>query len=106
MNAHTPGPWRVGPTAKVQGERDGYATVKAPDGRVVARCSYNGLPLDAADADARLIAAAPDYAEAFAKLCAIVGQPDDAAEVPDATVGRVAKAIVREYAAIAEAVGK
>ena len=64
MSTRTWERWRVGPSAHVRGERDGYVTVKSESGRVVARCDYNGLPLDDADANARLIAAAPELLEA------------------------------------------
>ena len=63
---HTPGPWKIE-------ERMGHAfdarlVIVAPDVNRIAIISKNGGAADH-DANARLIAAAPDLLEALQKLC-------------------------------------
>ncbi len=84
---HTPGPWHVG--AGSRGVRD----VMASD-RAIARLYADDAPSRGCDvparvdADARLIAAAPDLAAALARLVELADDPeaqdDDATAHPEA----------------------
>ncbi len=92
---HTPGPWHV--TGQSEGGR--YITVKAEQGRTVARVPFNtereveaGQITDSADAD--LIAAAPDL---LAALRRVMEAMDDGSDQP---------ALVEARAAIALAMGE
>lgn len=56
--AHTSGPWQI---------RERYLVTNSAD-RVVADCGFGSLPDDECEANARLIAAAPDLRAALAAL--------------------------------------
>lgn len=60
MSNHTPGPWRVPITMPTD-------VVDSAENRWIANCrpSVNGAPLEQQEANARLIAAAPDLLEAL-----------------------------------------
>ncbi len=98
---HTPGPWHAGETY------GGKRWVYDRNNLRVCKAASDPKPAERA-ANERLIAAAPDYAEAFERLCAIA-LDHGSGEVPDAAVGKVAKAIAHEYserAAIKKARGQ
>lgn len=67
MNAHTPGPWEAGRNPKWDaGRSNGWVVRPAgefPHGRWIADCGYPGEP--EREANARLIAAAPEMLEAL-----------------------------------------
>jgi hypothetical protein len=65
---HTSGPWSVDGGEEVRGER--FVRVTARGGYVVARTKRNGID-DAAEANARLIAAAPELLEALKRMSAV-----------------------------------
>lgn len=73
---HTPGPWKVSQSASLSAGRP----VKTRDGQAVALCPAAGLGLpfdqacDQADANARLIAAAPDLLEACKRALDIINK--------------------------------
>lgn len=72
MSKHTPGPWRIGNLASYDGYTgQPYRNVWAGQGEaatVVARAIRSeGAMTNDVDADARLIAAAPDLLEALRK---------------------------------------
>ncbi len=103
MSKHTPGPWfAMGKSINL--ERDGLAMLTR-----LARCdSYREIPLAEAEANARLIAAAPNLLEA---LRPIAEEPvgDDlichAGLVPKEKCGRCGR-ILAARAAIAKAEGR
>ena len=70
---YTPGPWQVEGYDPAHKESNGVQVVVVfSQTHEVARCRYNccaGLPLERADANARLIAAAPELVEALGELC-------------------------------------
>lgn len=107
---HTPGPWHVrnaGPhwnnpaipnyrvvrTPTPSGPH-GYDVAWSPDGELVAEHVYE-------DADARLIAAAPDLLAACRDLVSVLPDPDDMEDPDDVVRSR----IIRARAAIAKATG-
>lgn len=76
MSAHTPGPWRINP---------GAGEVRGAD--------WNVIVADVgSDADARLIAAAPDLLDACVRLLDAVARGDHKAKAIDAARAAVAKA--------------
>jgi len=99
----TSGPW-VAEASKsgLYGSHDylGVWATRSNGSRVrIADCASHVAGRGPEDsANARLVAAAPDLYEAFERLCAIALN-HGSGEVPDATVGKVAKAIAREYGA-------
>ena len=76
MSGHTAGPWRVNP---------GAGEVRGGD--------WNVIVADvASDADARLIAAAPDLLDAVVRLLDAVARGDHKAKAIDAARAAIAKA--------------
>lgn len=96
---HTPGPWRPCEETMVR-------VVVADNGRWIADCDFEGPPSES-DANARLIAAAPDLLaaleDAAASLDTILGDPRmDAAMLSGDRYGR-RKVLEAARAAIAKA---
>lgn len=60
---HTPGPWTVGPVFDNDGEPEIIVEHKTPFGNLVVACALSGLV--GQEANARLIAAAPELLEAL-----------------------------------------
>lgn len=75
MSKHTPGPWTWG-----ESYNGLYGSGK--DNEVLRFAPYEGMYLDwgskSRDANARLIAAAPELLEALKLARSIIGHPDDA----------------------------
>ena len=94
MTAHTPGPWRVDATRQT--------AVRGFDGRHVATLEAGSQPTR--DADARLIAAAPDLLAALRRVAPWIGKliadgghlqcvaPQDAVGALDQAEAAIAKA--------------
>lgn len=101
MNAHTPGPWQI---TEMDGEVN--RAVVGPDGELIADCfaptaeDFN-LPQDY-EANARLIAAAPELLEALSHLLEMVSECQLNGILPDAKEWPAEKA----RAAIAKAKGQ
>ncbi len=72
MSKHTPGPWTVFDAAKEDGISDFYG-IDAPNGDAVVLYDREGGI--ESEADARLIAAAPDLLEALQQLVACHDEP-------------------------------
>lgn len=75
MSKHTPGPWKVehrGYKYIVSKSSDGYIT------RDVCRMDGSTMAAFAQEANARLIASAPDLLDALKLARSIIGHPDDA----------------------------
>src|ERR1700749_2267266 len=82
MNAkHTPGPWII----DCAGDMDGYSTVRVADGSENGRIETQPIATIYADADAHLIAAAPELLAALAELTGrvegLLASDPDTAEV-------------------------
>ena len=72
MSKHTPGPWVARPYAKGIEGNDLMPSIFGPDGRSIASCGNAKMrSFETRDANARLIAAAP---EMYAALKKIVGK--------------------------------
>lgn len=76
---HTPGPWK-----QYQWEDKTYASVRGPDGRCVADCGSRSDQI--AQANARLIAAAPDLLAALEIVAAGNTDPDRVVEIASAAI--------------------
>ena len=70
MSGHTPGPWHVEVEAARSGRRLIADLVGGFPGLTEYRIVHDGDAEGSAEADARLIAAAPDLYEALRALCA------------------------------------
>lgn len=93
---HTPGPWVVW-----YSDWPGVVGVECASGETIADCSHSNAP-DLSEANARLIAAAPDMLEALiTALPYIESAEEDEAYKP----GVVAKVTAQARAAIAHATG-
>ena len=82
---HTPGPWRVGPVDDTR-----IVSVKHDEEIAIASGDYDspeGWPI--MEANARLIAAAPDLLDALQKLCATL---NDNGYATDHAAAAIAKA--------------
>ena len=98
MSAHTPGPWvpHVRVTGKNRGGRQWTVGAEREAGRASPVCLiYGTWPVQRAEADARLIAAAPDLLDALKGMLASL--------MPDECSG---PRYERACAAIAKAEGK
>jgi hypothetical protein len=100
MSAHTPGPWTLNISDK---KWQNPYQVQAPSGLCIVSFDKEGLFREAAEANARLIAAAPELLEALADVLEIARQAIasgdwkvDGACDPDA-------AFLRAHTAIAKA---
>jgi hypothetical protein len=69
---HTPGPWRIEKRPGNEMEYHVVAEVRSPV--ALAKTLCNGLPVEVDRANARLIAAAPDMAEALQAILAANGE--------------------------------
>ena len=94
MSKHTPGPWKVGNSIEQRnGPRE--ATVVAADGvRVVARLHFNRMPDDPAEANAALIAAAPELLEALKELSDLFDAWKAGEYLPDSFTTQPARAAI------------
>lgn len=76
MSAHTPGPWSYEPDNRrnpIVSYEEGYiARLFSPEA-TVSGCTSNAPPLVDVEANARLIAAAPDMYAALRDILAIIG---------------------------------
>ena len=92
MSAHTPGPWAVGPEFDNDGEPEIIIEHQTPFGNLVIAVALPGL--QGQEANARLIAAAPELLEALQNLLAVASvRIDDPRIVQfDAARAAVAKA--------------
>ena len=95
-NQHTPGPWRIGKA--VNGNWIEAAHAAQPVS--IARTFYEGVGAATEDANARLIAAAPELLEALEGLLANLTEGDFISETRiDAARAAIAKATANEGAA-------
>jgi hypothetical protein len=97
MSAHTPGPWSCEPTPE-----SSHWDWKVTQPRINGRRPYIGIDTDNAEADSRLIAAAPDLLAALLLLQAEVVASGNA----DADDFGWPRALSAAHAAIAKATGK
>lgn len=101
---HTPGPWRVGPSNDVQGRYADSSQIWVPHGAVshcvVASVNYH---LSQSEANARLIAAAPDLLKAAKEVLAGLNARIDAALADGGHAVPVFHGIAELHAAIAKA---
>lgn len=95
---HSPGPWSFRPNPDTK--RSGWYAheVMAPaDGRLPARrvalTDSRGLPLDKAEANAKLMAAATDLLAALVDLAAASSQAGVTQKYVDAALAAIAKAV-------------
>lgn len=93
MNKHTPGPW-------VEFRDADSHDIIAPDGVHIARMEprNSASPLEDQDADARLIAAAPDLLAALEACESFLmdGTPDSDVSPLESAVRSVARAAIRK----------
>jgi hypothetical protein len=75
MNKHTPGPWEVFYKAKYD---EWHVSVPMSEGNMRWGLFDDGVRSENPEADARLIAAAPELLEALKLAQSIIGHPDDA----------------------------
>jgi hypothetical protein len=68
---HTPGPWNY--------DRSGYSLYVNSGRELVTALSMDGKRLETSEANARLIAAAPDLLEALKSVIAWLDAPDESA---------------------------
>ena len=68
MSAHTPGPWSFARVLYGRGKR---RCIEAPNGGTVAWATTQSVQATQAEANARLIAAAPDLLEALEETLAL-----------------------------------
>ncbi len=109
MSKHTPGPWMPRRAVKPDNTGGYDWAIIAPDKAIVAECfevvdwAENGVDFDTrpVEANARLIASAPDLLEALQDIV-------DSDGLPPAHVGYIPKAVkmARARAAIAKALGE
>jgi ABC-type amino acid transport substrate-binding protein len=103
MSAHTPGPWfAVKPTEEVTAKQDGWFIVDRAD--EMGHNVLYGLPDDVLEANAHLMAAAPELLDAARQMIAaldetkydvFIGSPSDLLRLTDgrrALIDAVAKA--------------
>jgi hypothetical protein len=93
MSKHTPGPWSVGPWFDNYGEPEIIIEHKADAGNLVIAVALGGLV--GQEANARLIAAAPDLLEALNAMLTHMGMDEDEWNKPtfDQARAAIAKAI-------------
>lgn len=70
---HTPGPWKYSADFSENGDRYTDFSIYAGDMNVIGACGSCGLPTICSEANARLIAAAPELLEALSSLTAVLG---------------------------------
>lgn len=87
MSAHTPGPWKIDST--VGGSLGDKVT--ASDGLTVCRTSLERSP-EHREANARLIAAAPDFLEA-AKSVVLAWENDEIGQLDEMEIDKLRAAI-------------
>ena len=94
---HTPGPWKT--QTHISLDR---LEIRDADGRRIAVCAMD-FPMSAKthDANARLIASAPELLDALKRLCAKFGVDDDGWP-RDGTVLREARAVIAKAEGRAE----
>ena len=94
MSKHTPGPWEVFYKAKYD---EWHVSIPIKQGGMTWALSDDGVRSENPEADAHLIAAAPDLLDALDELLSACELPGDHCEI--------AQAIPKAIAAIAKATG-
>ncbi len=111
MSAHTPGPWTAVEHEQASGERGWWSVLRgawdishnqAAKPGVVADCQYSAMTPEENEANARLIAAAPDLLAALERIAAW----DPEAAASDKNGLSIIDAIDISRAAIAAAKGE
>ena len=108
-NEHTPGPWRTSPANKGSGDRDMFVMADKPEGqaelaKVYDWAEYGGsLP---AEANAKLIAAAPEMLAALEAVEALINERPAVVGAPSLEGRAAARSVFdRARAAINKATG-
>ncbi|MFE1817071.1 hypothetical protein [Metapseudomonas otitidis] len=97
MSKHTPGPWKIGTPGP-----NGCYTVGTQGGLMTAMIAHSICEPDqveTANANARLIAAAPCLLEALQICVSQIRALCSADDVPDQAIAAIAKATGKEHAA-------
>ena len=82
MSKHTPGPWYI----------DNQGHIRAADGKGVATAVYGMRRLDCIEANSKLIAAAPDMADALQWATKFLGDNFSDSDMPELAKLRAALA--------------
>ena len=107
MSKHTPGPWTASQWHDSATDQGGW-TISA-NGHLLPMSDMDSGDGDNPEANARLIAAAPELLEACVELLAAERfsvRPPETVMQAEAKLGRIRKAVAQAEAAIAKATGE
>ena len=88
MSKHTPGPWKYGSKLTFSENHRGFSVWQIHHGWALASVQPADADGNEGEANARLIAAAPDLLEALKRVALILGSQHAALEVIDAAIAK------------------